>query len=140
MDFTVSAGCDEARRSILYLMAASRNTYERIVRSIEAEELGNPEYIKFFDIMRRLLAARDMPMADIVNHADSIEEQQRLSSIFAMPIELDRPDLDEMLIDHMRLIKRTYLEGMIAKAGEAEDIMQLAEFTAKKVKLAQMAL
>ena len=135
MSFDVSPGCDEARRGILYLMAADRRLFERIITHLKAHELENPLYIQIFETIEDILSKRDIPMADILGHIEDEALHRSMAAVFALHIELDRPDLSNILLGYIRLIKDTHISNLISQAGDAGDMTRLMELTAEKAKL-----
>ena len=134
MDFAVSPGCDEARRGLLYLMAADSALCKKITPLISPSELENPDYIKIFEILVNIMSNdRHIAMADILGYTDNENTRNKMAQIFALDIDISRTDLNIILMDKIRIIKETYIDHEITGVGD--DIRKLNELMTKKAEL-----
>ncbi|MBR1444519.1 MAG: DNA primase [Firmicutes bacterium] len=110
------SGVDDARQSLLYIMATNRNIYNNLREYIKKEELMEDIYIKLFDMIKeKYKSGEEIYPAELVSCFENIDEQNTISKIFMLRYEFnDIASSEKAVNDQVKLIKKVYYESILA--------------------------
>jgi len=128
---------DDARRHILYELAA-RNVYgEFILKNLHADELVTPVYVKLFEIIR---AEREktgsVRIPGLLDSFEDADEQRAVSSVFTSPVFYE--DEKKAVENHINEIKTAYYDYLIEQEN-LKDIKDDNKITALYVQKREFA-
>jgi DNA primase len=116
-------GVDDARRSIINILAFNKDIFEKTRNMFSAEELSDELYITVMKAVEELHNAnKPIVQADLVSRFDNVEEQKRVIDIFILKTDFsDREDLQKAVNDQMRVVKLAYYDELLKKETAKAD-------------------
>ena len=120
-------GIDEARKSLINLIATNRLVYDKLKGYFNSDEFVDAFYIKLIDIISQLYEQnKPIYTADIVSFFESLEEQQRVSNIFLLQMKFDDTvELEKAVNDQLKLVKEAYITNKMLNVTDVSQLQQL---------------
>lgn len=120
-------GIDEARKSLINLIATNRLVYDKLKGYFNSDEFVDAFYIKLIDIISQLYEQnKPIYTADIVSFFENLEEQQRVSNIFLLQMKFDDTvELEKAVNDQLKLVKEAYITNKMLNVTDASQLQQL---------------
>lgn len=122
-------GITEAQKTVLALSAENEGVRKAVFSVLSPEEFENGVYRKLAERICEdaKKGVRTVP-GDLISCFDNIEEQNTAAAVFAVktPAE-DMGRLEKAVTENVRLIKKSNMESLLAKASTAEEVKRLID-------------
>lgn len=122
-------GMDEAQRRVLSMSAENGRVLRAVFSVLRPEEFEEGVYRRLAErIYSDSVEGKKSEPADMVSCFESLEDQNTAAAVFAAksPID-DITRLEKAVTENVRLIKKSYMDSLLAKAETAEDIKKLID-------------
>ncbi len=120
---------DEARQSILYILATNINIYNKVKIYIKPEDFLENIYIRLAEIIFEY-NENNKPIypAEIVLKFDLQEEQKKISKIFMLNIDFStNEEIEKAINDQVKIIKKAYFNKVILDNKDQENVKKALE-------------
>jgi hypothetical protein len=106
---------DDARRSIINILARNKDIFDKTRDMFNAEELSNPLYVRLMNIISEMYdEGKPIVQADLISRFDNTDEQNAVIDIFILKTDFsDRDDLQKAVNDQMRVVKLSYYDELL---------------------------
>ena len=120
-------GVDEARKSLICIMAGNPALCEKLRTVLKPEEFCEDFYITMVkSIYETAESGRPVIAANITSAFDTVEQQQRAAQLFIMQMSFDSNDeLYKAASDQVKLVKESYIDEKIKKCSDPAAIKDL---------------
>ena len=115
---------DEARQSILYILATNVNMYNILKQYITPDDFLDNVYVKLAKLIFDL-NEQNKPIypAEIALKFEDIEEQKQISKVFMLKIDFSNNDkLEKVINDQIKIIKKAYFDKIILESNDVEKV------------------
>ena len=115
---------DEARQSILYILATNINIYNILKQYINPDDFLDNVYVKLAKLIFDL-NEQNKPIypAEIALKFEDIEEQKQISKVFMLKIDFSNNDkLEKVINDQIKIIKKAYFDKIILESNDVEKV------------------
>ncbi|WP_317367441.1 DNA primase [uncultured Tyzzerella sp.] len=115
---------DEARQSILYILATNINIYNILKNYITPDDFLDDVYIKLANLIFEL-NEKNQPIypAEITLKFENTEEQQKVSKVFMLKVDFSNSDnLEKVINDQIKIIKKSYFNKIISENKNLEKV------------------
>ncbi len=122
-------GITEAQKTILSLAAENEGVLKAVFAVLKPEEFENRVYKTLAErIYDDSLKGRKSEAADLVSCFETLEDQNMAAAVFAVKNDIDDVGkLEKAVTENVRLIKKNYADGLLAKASTAEEVKRLID-------------
>ncbi|WP_250278868.1 DNA primase [[Clostridium] colinum] len=117
---------DEARQSILYILATNINLYNKIKKYITPENFLDNLYVKLAKIIFEY-NENNKPIypAELTLKFNLPDEQKKISKVFMLKIDFSNSDkLEKIINDQIKIIKKAYFDKVILEDTNPENIQK----------------
>ena len=126
---TLSKDVVEAQRVVLSLCAEDSKILNSVFRVLKVDEFENDTYRSLAEkILMSAVNGHEIVPADVISEFETLEEQNTVSSVFAL-----KPSYDDVLatekavMESVKLMKSNYMDMLLAKAEDVAEIKKLVE-------------
>jgi len=121
-------GLEEAKRRLLYWIAADREVYAAIRPHLEPRELGDAAYERLLGLIYDAYTHGKTPVpAGLISFFETTEEQKRISGVFSVNGEYESGGaLEKAVNDMLRVVKSSYIESLM-RASDLKSLKNLVE-------------
>ncbi len=126
-EFYRSKGILEAQRSILSLWMAHKWIYDKMKNILMPEDFPEPIYGKAAMLIHELYQKQeDIFPADLMSYFESLEEQQKITAIFANKGEMENKyDMEKAINEGFHLMKHAVIEQKKHEVNSIEELQIL---------------
>nr|WP_317356902.1 DNA primase [uncultured Tyzzerella sp.] len=117
---------DEARQSILYILATNIKLYNILKQYISPNDFLDKTYVELAKIIF-MLNDNNKPIygAELALKFEDIEEQKKISKVFMLKIDFSNSDkLEKIINDQIKIIKKAYFDKLILENDNIENLQQ----------------
>ena len=122
-------GIQEARKKILKIFAESIDLRSILKNHLESHELIDETYMKLYKLFQQFsLKGTTIYAAEILNYFETVDEQKKVSEIFAIDLEfLEKSSLERAVNDLLKRIKRAYVDEKVRVETDVDELKKLIE-------------
>lgn len=115
---------DEARQSILYILATNKTIYQKLKNYITPNDFLDDFYVKLANIIYQY-NEENKPIypAEIALKFEDTNLQKQISKIFMLKIDFYNSDkLEKIINDQIKIIKKAYLDKIILQDTNTQNV------------------
>lgn len=119
---------DEARQSILYMLATNKNIYQKLKPYIKPQDFVDEIYVKLADIIFNY-NQNNTPIypADLALKFVG-DEQKIVSKVFMLKIDFSNMEkIEKVINDQVKIIKKAYFDKVILENKDFEEVKKALE-------------
>ena len=122
-----SKGVSQAQRNVIYLCMNNKNVYEKVKAILKPQDYIDDIYIKLAEVIYKACDENtEIHPADMVNYFFNTDEQKKAAEVFALNLDFEsKKDMEKLVTESVRLIKRAKTDILALKAQTVEDIANL---------------
>ncbi|MDR1537867.1 MAG: DNA primase [Clostridiales bacterium] len=104
-------GLAKAKNALICFAAISRSVASALQPVLSPEEMGGSLHAKLLEIIyTRCSLGRDCSPAGLVNEFKSLDEQKKVSEIFAKADEIDSSSSEKAINEMLKVVKKAYID------------------------------
>lgn len=117
---------DEARQSILYILATNKNIYQKLKNYITPDDFLDDLYVKLANIIYQYNEEnKTIYPAEIALKFEDVNKQKDISKIFMLKIDFyNSNNLEKIINDQVKIIKKAYLDKIILEDTNTQNVQK----------------
>lgn len=122
-------GVIEAQKRLLNIISNNQLVYSKVKKYLTAEKYIEPYYQKLAGKIYELSENQsNIYPAELINYFDNLEEQRKITEIFAVPLEYSsNAELEKAVNDQVKLILKTRMDMLTRQSSDIELMQQLIQ-------------